>query len=129
VYEEVLQINKAIIKIVKPGLSLKDLQDETIKLMKIALKKLNLIKKDDEFKKYYMHGVSHMLGLAAHDLADRSKTLGVGTVITVEPGIYIPEEGIGVRIEDDILVTKDGYENLSKDIPKEISDIESIMKK
>ena len=76
-----------------------------------------------------MHGVSHTLGLAAHDLADRSKKLEKGWVITVEPGIYIPEEGIGVRIEDDILVTKDGHENLSIDIPKEVADLEKIMKK
>jgi len=129
VYEAVLTINRVIIKKVKPGLTLKDLQDETIKLMKKALKQLKLIKKDEEFKKYYMHGVSHTLGLAAHDLVDRSKKLEEGWVITVEPGIYIPEEGIGVRIEDDILVTKNGYENLSEHIPKEISDIEDIMKK
>jgi len=129
VYETVLNINKAIIKKVKPGLTLKDLQDETIQLMKNTLKQLKLIKKDEEFKKYYMHGVSHMLGLAAHDLVDRSKKLAEGWVITVEPGIYITEEKLGVRIEDDILVTKEGYKNLSKGIPKEISDIESIMKK
>jgi len=128
VYEAVLEINKKIIEKVKPGLTLKDLQDETIKLMKKALKELNLIKKDEEFKKYYMHGVSHLLGLAAHDLVDRAKKLEEGWVITVEPGIYIPEEGIGVRIEDDILVTKDGYENLSKIIPKEVDDIKTILK-
>ncbi|HEX37791.1 MAG TPA: aminopeptidase P family protein [Candidatus Cloacimonetes bacterium] len=127
VYEAVLAINKAIIKKVKPGLTLKNLQDETIKLMKKALKELNLIKKDEEFKKYYMHGVSHTLGLAAHDLVDRSKKLEKGWVITVEPGIYIPEEGIGVRIEDDVLVTQDGYENLSSIIPKEVDEIEAIM--
>ena len=98
-------------------------------MMKKALKKLNLIKKDEEFKKYYMHSVSHHLGLHAHDLVDRTKKLEPGNVITVEPGIYIPKEKIGVRIEDDILVTKEGHETLSKDIPKEISDIETIMKK
>ena len=129
VYQAVLEINKTIIKKVKPGLTLKDLQEETIKLIKKALKKLNLIKKDEEYKKYYMHSVSHQLGLQAHDLVDHSKKLEAGYVITVEPGIYIPEEKLGVRIEDDILVTKDGHENLSKDIPKEINDIENIMKK
>jgi len=129
VYNAVLEINKTIINKVKPGLTLYKLQEETIKMMKKALKKLNLIKKDEEFKKYYMHSVSHHLGLHAHDLVDRAKKLEPGNVITVEPGIYIPEEKIGVRIEDDILVTKEGHETLSKDIPKEISDIETIMKK
>ncbi len=127
VYEAVLTINKAIIKKVKPGLTLQDLQDETIKLMKKALKKLKLIKKDEEFRRYYMHGVSHTLGLAAHDVVDRSKKLEEGWVITVEPGIYIPEEAIGIRIEDDVLVTKDGHENLSSVIPKEVDEIEAIM--
>jgi len=127
VYEEVLQINKTIIKMVKPGISLAQLNDTTIKLITESLFKLKLIKKKEEYRKYYMHGVSHHLGMDTHDPGDRTTLLEPGNVITVEPGIYISEEKIGVRIEDDILVTKTGYENLSISIPKEIPEILEIV--
>lgn len=137
VYSEVLQLQKKIIDSIKPGVTLKELQNKTIELMKESLLKLKLITKKskgspsgkEDYKKYYMHGVSHHIGLDAHDLCDRERKLTVGNVITVEPGIYIKEEKIGVRIEDDVLVTKKGCEVLSSMIPKEIEDIEEIMAK
>ncbi len=124
VYEEVLNINKAIIKMIKPGVSLPDLNKRTIELITEALIRLKLIKDKKDYKKYYMHSVCHHLGMDAHDIGKRDSILKAGNIITVEPGIYIPEEKIGVRIEDDILVTKDGYKNLSENIPKEIKELE-----
>ena len=76
---------------------------------------------------YYYHGVSHHLGLDTHDVSDRERPLEPGMVITVEPGLYFKEHSIGIRIEDDVLVTNTGSENLSIDIPKEIHDIEKLM--
>jgi len=128
VYNEVLKINKAIIQKVKPGVSLTALNEATVEMITESLFKLKLISKKEEYRKYYMHSVSHHLGMDTHDVGGRDSVLQVGNVITVEPGIYIPEEKIGVRIEDDILVTKDGYENLSASIPKEIDDIIKVMR-
>ncbi|MCF7858960.1 MAG: aminopeptidase P family protein [Candidatus Cloacimonetes bacterium] len=124
VYIEVLNINKKIIKMIKPGISMKDLNDQSIKLIQEALLRLNLIKDKKEYRKYYMHSIGHHLGMDTHDLGARDSVLQAGYVITVEPGIYIPEEKIGVRIEDDILVTKSGYINLSEKIAKEITALE-----
>jgi Xaa-Pro aminopeptidase len=75
-----------------------------------------------------MHSVSHFLGMDTHDLGGREAVLEPGNVITVEPGIYIPEEKLGVRIEDDVLVTEEGHSVLSQKIPKEINEIEEIRK-
>ena len=88
-----------------------------------------MIQNDNEVRKYYFHGVSHHLGLDTHDVALRDKPLAPGCVITVEPGLYIAEEGIGIRIEDDALVTEDGCINLSSSIIKTVEDIEDFMKK
>lgn len=125
VYSQVLEINKKIIKMVKPGIGLKELNEKTVELIQRSLLKLKLIKDKKEYRKYYMHSVGHHLGMDTHDLGARDSVLEVGNVITIEPGIYILEEKIGVRIEDDILVTKTGYKNLSENIPKEISDLEN----
>ena len=89
---------------------------------------IGLIMEKEDISKYYYHGLGHHLGLDVHDPCDYDMPLKEGMVLTVEPGIYIEEEGIGIRIEDDILVTKDGYENLSKAIPKTIQDIENLFK-
>lgn len=128
-YQGLLDIEKEVIASVKPGILLKDLQDITVKLMAKFLKEIGLIKEDKEVKKYYMHNVSHFLGLSVHDIGVYNEPLPPGAIITIEPGIYIPEEGIGLRIEDDVLVTETGFENLSKDIPKEIDEIEMLMAK
>lgn len=129
IYDIVLNCNKHIIKIIKPGLTIKALQEETKRFMADKLMELNLIKNPDEIIKYYYHNVSHHLGLDTHDISLRDLPLVKGNVITVEPGLYIKELEIGIRIEDDVLVTEDGSECLSKEIIKEINDIESIMKK
>ncbi len=126
VYLEVLQVQEEIIELIKPGVSLTDLNKKTVELITTALKRLKLITSDAEYKKYYMHSVSHHLGLDAHDVGARDSILEPGNVITVEPGIYISEEQIGIRIEDDILVTDKGKRNLSSSIPKQIKDLEKI---
>ena len=125
---------------VKPNVKRSDLQKKAIKLLTKGLVELKILKGDvkklikkEKYKKYYPHGIGHWLGLDVHDDApykdknSKEIPLKEGMVLTIEPGIYIDKDdkkvpkcyrGIGVRIEDDILVTKDGYENLSKDILK-----------
>ena len=129
IYNEVLQIQKKIINFAKPGISIFELNKKAIKLITEALFRLNLIKNDEEYKKYYMHNIGHHLGLEAHDSLEKNSKLVSGNVITIEPGIYVKEEKIGVRIEDDILITKNSAEVLSSKIPKEIEEIEKIMVK
>ncbi|MDD2258769.1 MAG: aminopeptidase P family protein [Bacilli bacterium] len=128
VYESVLTIQKNCINFLKPGVSWEEYNkyanDQTIE----QLKKLGLIKEDQEFRKYYYHSIGHFIGLDTHDPGLHDVIFKEGMVMTVEPGIYIEEENIGVRIEDNILITKEGNINLSKDIIKEVKDIEKIMK-
>lgn len=92
------------------------------------LKTLNIISDDSDVGKYYYHGIGHPLGLDVHDLRRRDKIMQENNVYTVEPGLYIKEEGIGIRIEDDVWVTKGGIIELSKDIIKTVEDIENFMK-
>ena len=77
--------------------------------------------------RYYIHGVSHHLGLDVHDAGDRERPLEPNMVITVEPGLYIPEENLGVRIEDDVLVTKDGYKLLTGRLPRNPDEVERMI--
>lgn len=126
IYQIVLDVQKKVIASVKPGVKLSELNDITKKGLARGLIKIGLIKTEDELSRYYMHGVSHFLGLDTHDLGGREAALEAGNVITVEPGIYIPEEKLGVRIEDDVLVTKTSSKVLSDRIPKEIADLEKI---
>lgn len=93
-----------------------------------GLKTLKLIKDDFDVEKYYYHGIGHPLGLDVHDLRRRDKIMQENNVYTVEPGLYIKEEGIGIRIEDDIWVTKNGNINLSENIIRTVNDIENFMK-
>ena len=138
VYESVLRVEKASIELLKPGAVLSEYHKRVGDLMTKELINLNLISQEEvdnqnpswpAYKKYFMHGTSHYLGLDVHDygLWDGSP-MEAGMVFTCEPGIYIPEEGIGIRIEDDILITSNGYINLTKEIPKEVSEIEAAMK-
>jgi len=127
-YQLVLDVNKATIEKVKPGVMVRELNVFAKDMLAEGMIKLGKIKEKAEIDKYYYHNVSHYLGLDVHDVGTYSEPLTPGAIITVEPGIYIEEEGIGIRIEDNILVTKNGYENLSKDIIKEIKDIEEFMK-
>jgi Xaa-Pro aminopeptidase len=88
---------------------------------------LGLIKEDQEISKYYYHSIGHLIGLDTHDPGLSDWGIKSGMTLTVEPGLYIEEEGIGIRIEDNVLITDDGCVNLSSDIIKEINDIEKFM--
>lgn len=129
VYNVVLEAMKAVEENAKPGMTLTQLNDVAKKVLANGCKKLGLIKEDNELSRYYYHGVSHYLGADTHDVGSREMYLKPGMVITNEPGLYIEEERIGVRIEDDLLITENGCENLSKDIIKTVEDIEKFMKK
>lgn len=117
VHEAVASAHKNIIALLKPGLSVVEYQEKVDEIMKSKLKSLGLLKKPEDYRKYFPHAVSHGLGIDVHDSLGRPEAFQPGMVLTVEPGIYIPEEGIGVRIEDDILITKTGHENLSAALP------------
>ncbi|WIV10654.1 aminopeptidase P family protein [Proteiniborus sp. MB09-C3] len=129
IYNIVLKSQLETIKAVKPGLPFKELNNVTKKVLIEECKKNGLIKEDEEIIKYYYHGVSHYLGLDTHDVGGREVNLEPGMVLTIEPGLYIEEEGIGIRIEDNVVVTEDGCENLSKDIIKSVEEIEAFMNK
>jgi Xaa-Pro aminopeptidase len=125
IYETVLKANQLIIQMAKPGLKIIDLQQACLKFLADAAVKEGWIKTVDDIGKIYYHNVGHHLGLDTHDPIARDLPLEPGCVITVEPGLYIKELGIGIRIEDNILITEKGCENLSIDIPKTIEEIES----
>ena len=127
IYDIVLAGNKYIMSLVKPGLTLRGLNNELIRFYEQELGKIGLLDEEHSVQDYYWHGVSHMLGLETHDVTLSNYLLEPGNVFTIEPGLYLEEEGIGVRIEDNVLVTEDGYINLSKDIIKEADDIEKFM--
>ena len=147
IYELVLKAQKRAIELLVPGNSIKLANDEVIRIKTQGLVDLGILKGDVDklieekaYRQFYMHGLGHWLGLDVHDVGryddDRSRTLEVGMIITVEPGIYISEEadvpaqykGIGVRIEDNLLMTEYGNKNLTAAAPKEIDDIENLMK-
>ena len=128
IYEIVLNGQKLMFKNMKPGITQRELNQILVKYFQVELKKIGLIKEDSEVSKYYFHGVSHHMGLDCHDLADYTP-LEAGAVISNEPGLYIPEENIGIRIEDDVLITEDGCINLSSEILKEPDEIEAFMAK
>lgn len=127
IYEAVLTCNKAVIAYAKPGLTIKELQEYATEILRKECIKRKLMSENDDIRNYYYHNVSHHLGLDTHDVSLREKPLEKGNVITVEPGLYFAKLGIGVRIEDDILITMDGAICLSKNIVKEVSDIEKLM--
>ncbi|UYX54270.1 aminopeptidase P family protein [Bacillus thuringiensis] len=128
IYNIVLKALKETTELIKPGLKFAALNEHTKKVLAEECKAIGLIQEDEELSKYYYHGVSHFLGLDTHDVGTyKDRVLEAGMVITIEPGLYIEEESIGIRIEDDILVTKDGYENLSKDIIRSVEEIEEFM--
>ncbi|MBC7565055.1 M24 family metallopeptidase, partial [Candidatus Saccharibacteria bacterium] len=106
-----------IIALLKPGLNVKDYFHKVDKIMLVALHDLGLLKVEEDYRKYFPHSISHGLGIDVHDSLGGPEAFQPGMVLTVEPGIYIPEEGIGVRIEDDILITENGHENLSAGLP------------
>jgi Xaa-Pro aminopeptidase len=128
IYSIVLSAVKAVEKGAKPGISLKDLNDIAKKVLSKGCIDIGLIEKEEDISKYYFHSVSHSLGLDTHDVWTFDTKLEEGSVITNEPGLYIEEESIGVRLENDLLIVKDGCINLSKHIPIEIEEIEDLMK-
>jgi len=137
-YQAVLNVYKAIEKQYIIGNTIDNLNKETGLLIENELIKLGLFSKEDVekqnnekplYKKFFMHGVSHFMGLDVHDVGSRQTLLEEGMILTCEPGIYNAEEGIGIRLENDILITKDGPINLMKNIPIEIEEIEKIMLK
>jgi Xaa-Pro aminopeptidase len=115
VHAAVLDVQEYAFSIIKPGVLLKDYEQQIENYLGEKLRELNLIKIIDHqnVRQYYPHATSHYLGLNVHDIGDYSQPLAPGMVITVEPGIYIKEEAIGVRIEDDVLITKSGIKPLS----------------
>ena len=128
VYEAVLECNKFVISKIAPGVTIADLQQHAKDFLKARCVELKLLKEDEDIMKYYYHNVSHHLGLDTHDASVRERPLENGNVITVEPGLYIASLGIGVRIEDDVLLENGHPVVLSKSIAKEVSDIEKLFK-
>lgn len=129
VYNIVLNGQKLIIDTIKEGVEYPYLNEKLKDYYFEELSKLGLVKTKEDVFNYYFHNVSHFLGAETHDVGDRKQTLKAGMVITVEPGLYIEEWGIGIRIEDDVLVTKDGCKVLTKDMIKTVDDIERFMAK
>lgn len=125
IYEIVLQAQKIVEENARVGVKMRELNQMVVDFYKIELPKHGLHK---DVSEYYFHSVSHHLGLDTHDVdGGLGGVLQAGNVITNEPGLYIADEGIGIRIEDDLLITGTGCENLSKEIIKEVADIERVM--
>lgn len=123
VHAAVVAAEREIIAMMEPGLAVGDYLKQADAVMARALQSIGLMKEgdgEDVFRRYYPHAIGHGLGVDTHDYLGRPRYLEAGMVMTVEPGIYIPEEGIGVRIEDDILITDLGHENLSKSLPTDL---------
>ncbi|MBL7812127.1 MAG: aminopeptidase P N-terminal domain-containing protein [Bacteroidetes bacterium] len=133
VYNAVLHVHKAARELLKPGKLLPDYHAEVCQVMTEQLLQLGLLTSQEikdnpnAFMKYYMHGTSHHLGIDVHDVMHRWKPIPAGSVLTIEPGIYIPEEGIGVRIENDVILTENGIVDLMQDYPIEADEIEALM--
>jgi Xaa-Pro aminopeptidase len=138
VYNAVLRVQREAIDLMHVGMILKEFNNEVGKVMESELKELGLIDDADiknqdpekpAYKKYFMHGTGHYLGLDVHDIGDHYVPVPAGAVLTCEPGIYIPEEAIGIRIENDIMLTGKGKYDFMKDCVIEVEEIEEIMSK
>lgn len=146
IYQLVLDAMKAAVKLLVPNSSIKAANDCAVRIMTEGLVRLGILSGDVDrlieekaYRQFYMHGLGHWLGLDVHDVGDygveRDRPLQIGMVLTVEPGLYIPSDadvppqykGIGVRIEDNLLITEYGNKNLTSAAPKEIAEIEAIM--
>jgi Xaa-Pro aminopeptidase len=136
VYNAVLRVMREAKKLLKPGVMLMEYHDQVCKVMEKELVDLGLITMDDikkqnpawpAFKKYYMHGTSHFIGVDVHDVGMRYEPMQEGMIYSCEPGIYIPEEGLGIRLENEILITKNGCIDLMEHIPIEADEIEELM--
>ncbi len=138
VYNACLNIHNYCKTILKPGISVVDYTDKvgekaTEEFLKIGLLRKSDVKNEDPenraYRKYLYHGISHHLGIDVHDLGTRTAPLKAGMLLTIEPGIYIEEEQMGVRIENNVWLTKSGNTDLMKNIPITTDDIEALMKK
>ncbi len=138
VYNACLHLHKYAASILKPGISIVDYTEKigdeaTIIFQKIGLLKKSDIKNEDPanraYRKYLYHGISHHLGIDVHDIGTRTEPIKAGMVFTIEPGIYIEEEKMGVRIENNFWITKNGNKDLMKNIPIEVEEIEALMKR
>lgn len=136
VYSSVLHVMKEATKMLSPGTMFKDYNKEVGRIMELELIRLGLLDKHDVqkqdpkkplYKKYFMHGTSHYLGLDVHDVGNMDWEMKEGMVFTCEPGIYILEEELGIRLENDILVTENGPKDLMQAIPIEAEEIEALM--
>jgi Xaa-Pro aminopeptidase len=136
VYNAVLRVQREAMKMLMPGNQIRDYQKEVGLIMEKELLDLGLLDKTDiknqnpkipAYKKYFMHGTSHHLGLDVHDVGNMYREFEEGMVFTVEPGIYIREENLGIRLENDVVITKNGVIDLMKNIPIEAEEIEEIM--
>lgn len=137
-YNAVLRVMKEITKLYRPGGTINEINETTYKLMEQEMIKLGLFTAEDVknqnpdkplYKKYLMHGMSHHIGLDVHDSIDKFKPFEPGMILTCEPGLYIREEGIGIRIENDLLITEGEPINLFEGLPTEIEEIENAMRK
>ena len=127
-YNIVLNGQKLVFDNAKPGITTKELNNILIKYYEKELMNIGLIDKPEDVSKYYYHSVSHHIGLDCHDLCEYSE-LKPGCIISNEPGLYIAEEGIGIRIEDDVLITEDGARWLSPQIIKTVDEIEEFIER
>ena len=136
VYDAVLRVEREAASMLRPGVTIQDYHREVGLVMQSELVGLGLIDQTDiknqdpkwpAYKKYFMHGTSHHLGLDVHDVGTMHYPISAGMVFTVEPGIYIPDEGFAVRIENNIVVQEQGYLDLMQNIPIEAEEIESLM--
>lgn len=133
VYESVLRVQEYAFSQIKEGVDLVEYEKNVVRCIGEELVLLGLISKDDLdndvncIRAYFPHRTSHFLGLDTHDCGNYKTTMKEGMVLTVEPGIYIEDEGIGIRIEDNVVIRKNGFENLSKDILKSVEEIETLL--
>jgi len=136
VYNAVLRVQREAMKMLVPGNTIPEYHKEVGKIMESELLGLGLLDKTDiknqdpkkpAYKKYFMHGTSHHIGLDVHDVGNVYRKMEEHMVFTVEPGIYILEEGIGIRLENDVVITNDGLHDLMQNIPIEVEEIESFM--
>jgi Xaa-Pro aminopeptidase len=138
VYNAVLRVMRGATKMLVIGNTIDEYHKEVGKLMEEELIGLGLLNAEDVknqnpnqplYKKYFMHGTSHFLGLDVHDVGNKYRKFEAGMVFTCEPGIYIREESLGIRLENDILITENGPKDLMANIPIEAEEIEELMRK
>jgi Xaa-Pro aminopeptidase len=137
VYNACLDLHYYCASILKPGITINDYTDKVANEATRLFQKIGLLKREDiknedpenrAYRKYLYHGISHHLGIDVHDVGTKTEPIKTGMVFTIEPGIYIEEEQMGIRIEDNYWITKNGNKDLMKNIPKTIDEIESLMK-